>query len=126
MRQALRTWVTKLRRSSALPIAEPPPVGGHTGATTDPTTRPSAPNLVRQPRQIVIARIDRNVRFEQEEIHAIESRAVNFSGGGQAQHGIQADGRLRIRAFAHQAGPHGVVDAGEVVVRTRHIHDAPY
>ena len=37
--QALRTWVTKFLRSSSLPIAEPPPVGGHTGATSDPTTR---------------------------------------------------------------------------------------
>ena len=38
-RQALRTCVTKFLRSSSLPIAEPPPVGGHTGATSDPTTR---------------------------------------------------------------------------------------
>src|ERR1039458_866567 len=42
IRQALRTCATKRCRSSALPMAEPPPVGGHTGATTDPTTRPSA------------------------------------------------------------------------------------
>ena len=38
--QALRTWVTNALRSSSVPIAEPPPVGGHTGATSDPTTRP--------------------------------------------------------------------------------------
>src|SRR5207248_6098217 len=37
---ALRTWVTKFLRSSSLPIADPPPVGGHTGATSDPTTKP--------------------------------------------------------------------------------------
>ena len=37
---ALRTWVRKFLRSSSLPIAEPPPVGGQTGATTDPTARP--------------------------------------------------------------------------------------
>src|SRR5216117_4616795 len=35
---ALRTCVTKFFRSSSLPIAEPPPVGGQTGATSDPTT----------------------------------------------------------------------------------------
>ena len=37
--QALRTWVTKDLRSSSLPMADPPPVGGQTGATSDPTTR---------------------------------------------------------------------------------------
>src|SRR3954466_2365248 len=37
---ALRTWVTKFLRSSSLPIADPPPVGGHTGATRDPTASP--------------------------------------------------------------------------------------
>src|SRR4051794_14708749 len=39
MRQPLRTCSWNLRRSSALPIAEPPPVGGHTGAPTEPMTR---------------------------------------------------------------------------------------
>ncbi len=38
--QALRTCVRKARRSSSFPIADPPPVGGHTGATSEPTTRP--------------------------------------------------------------------------------------
>ena len=39
MRQALRTISTKRRRSPSLPMAEPPPNGGHTGATTEPTSR---------------------------------------------------------------------------------------
>ncbi len=42
IRQALRTWPTNFARSSALPMAEPPPVGGHTGATSEPTTKPFA------------------------------------------------------------------------------------
>src|SRR5205823_12734722 len=37
--QALRTCLRNDVRSSSLPIADPPPVGGHTGATSDPTTR---------------------------------------------------------------------------------------
>src|SRR5689334_22278732 len=37
---AFRTWVRKFLRSVSLPIADPPPVGGHTGATSDPTARP--------------------------------------------------------------------------------------
>ena len=43
--QALRTCVTKACRSSSLPIADPPPVGGHTGATSEPTTRLRRPML---------------------------------------------------------------------------------
>ena len=39
MPQALRTMSTKRWRSVSLPIAEPPPTGGHTGATTEPTSR---------------------------------------------------------------------------------------
>src|SRR5215469_13990257 len=34
---AFRTWVRNLLRSSEDPMAEPPPVGGQTGATSDPT-----------------------------------------------------------------------------------------
>src|ERR1041385_4073608 len=45
IRHALRTCVTKFLRSSSLPIAEPPFVGPHTGATTDPTARFFAPIL---------------------------------------------------------------------------------
>src|SRR5437016_1791301 len=37
---ALRTCVRKFQRSSSLPMADPPPVGGHTGATSDPTAKP--------------------------------------------------------------------------------------
>src|SRR5262245_34125877 len=37
--QDLRTCVRKFLRSSSDPIAEPPPVGPHTGATSEPMTR---------------------------------------------------------------------------------------
>ena len=43
--QAFRTCVTNALRSSSLPMAEPPPVGGHTGATSEPTTRWRRPML---------------------------------------------------------------------------------
>ena len=42
MRQAFSTWTTNFFRSSASPMAEPPPVGGQTGATTEPMTNPLA------------------------------------------------------------------------------------
>src|SRR3979490_201459 len=37
--QAFLTCSTKRCRSSGLPMADPPPVGGQTGAMTEPTTR---------------------------------------------------------------------------------------
>src|SRR5687768_13904142 len=40
MPHAFFTCVRKRLRSSLLPIADPPPVGGHTGATSEPTTNP--------------------------------------------------------------------------------------
>src|SRR3954462_5958774 len=39
MPQALRTCGANALRSSSDPIADPPPVGGHTGATSDPIIR---------------------------------------------------------------------------------------
>ena len=86
-------------------------------------------HLLGEPREVVIARINANVRVEQEEVHAIELGSVGivqFGRGSQPQHGVQADGRFGIRPFAYQTGPHGVVDAGEIVVRIRGAHDAPY
>ncbi len=38
--EALRTWVRNCRRSSAEPIAEPPPAPLQIGATKEPTSRP--------------------------------------------------------------------------------------
>src|SRR5205814_5859200 len=35
MAQALRTWVRKALRSSSDPMADPPPTGGQTGATSE-------------------------------------------------------------------------------------------
>jgi len=45
MTQALRTISTKRARCAASPIAEPPPTGGHTGATMEPITRSFARTL---------------------------------------------------------------------------------
>ena len=53
---------------SSLPIAEPPPVGGQTGATTEPITRFRCAGLVGQPLQIVVRRVDVDVRGEEEQI----------------------------------------------------------
>ena len=86
---------------------------------------PSDAHFVGEARQIVVAGIDADMRIEQKQVDAVESRAVRLGGGGEAQHGVEIDGRLGIGAFAHQSGPHGVVDTRKVV-RTWHAHDAPW
>ena len=96
MRQALRTCVRKRPRSSSLPMAEPPPVGGQTGATSEPTTQPLRANLVGQPLQIVVGRIDVDVRIEEEQIDAVEPDAVRPRGGREVEHGVEIDGRLGV------------------------------
>src|SRR6266545_5887630 len=40
---ALRTWLRNAPRSPLPPMADPPPVGGQTGATSDPTSSPFPP-----------------------------------------------------------------------------------
>ena len=77
MGQALATWVTKALRSSSLPIAEPPPVGGHTGATSEPTTNPLAD--LSASRFNVIADVDVYVRVVQEQVDTIELDAVTYA-----------------------------------------------
>ena len=81
MRQALRTCVDETSALLVAPMADPPPVRGHTGATTEPTTRPKRAHLVGQPLQIVIGESMLDVRVEQEQIHAVEFHAVHFRGG---------------------------------------------
>ena len=109
--QAFRTCVTKLRRSSSLPIAEPPPVGGHTGATSDPITRPREATRSRKALQLVFGRIDAGVRIEQEQIDTVELDAVDRRLCGEIEHGVEIDERFGARAaLADKAGPHGVME----------------
>ena len=75
--QAFRTCVTNCCRSAALPIAEPPPVGGHTGATSEPTARCLARISIGKTLHLVVARVDADVRIEQKQIDAIERHAVD-------------------------------------------------
>ena len=72
-------------------MAEPPPVGGQTGATTEPTTKPLAANLIRELFDAVIVDIDAGMRIEKEDINAIESNAIDFGFGGQVEHRVEVD-----------------------------------
>ena len=77
--QAFRTCVRNFFRSSSFPIAEPPPVGGHTGATSEPTTSSAPADAVGQALDLVLARIDADVRIEEEQIDAVELDAADVA-----------------------------------------------
>ena len=81
-------------RSASPPIAEPPPVGGQTGATTEPITRFLRPHLVGELLQVVVGRVDVDVRGEQEQVDAVELDAVDLGLGGQVEHRVEVDERL--------------------------------
>src|SRR5262249_2328879 len=76
----------------------------------------SRSDLLRQASQIDLSRIDIYMRREEKQIHAIEPGSVHFRFRGEIQHFLEFDGRLRIRALADQARPHGVVDRRMFVV----------
>jgi hypothetical protein len=47
--------------------------------------------------------------IEEEQVHTVEPGAPDLCAGGESQHGVEIDGWLRIRPFADESGPHGVV-----------------
>ena len=68
--------------------------------------------------QVVIRRIDADVRIEEEEIDAVELDAVHFRLRGVVQHRLEIDGRLGAgSALADETGPHRVMDSRVFVHR---------
>ena len=60
--------------------------------------------------------------IEEEDVDAVEFDAVDAGLGGQVEHGVEVDRRLGAgAALADEAGPHGVVKLGVVVLWLRHI-----
>jgi hypothetical protein len=57
------------------------------------------------------------VRTHQAQVYPVEFDAVHFGGGRHPEHGVERNGRLGAVAFAHKAGPRGVVEFGIIVVR---------
>src|ERR1019366_2438936 len=74
--------------------------------------------------EIVVGGIDVGVRQGEEEIDAIEARAIHPRGGGEIEHGIEIDGRFGIGTFSDEPGPHGVVQ-GREGVRSGSVHGYP-
>ena len=85
--------------------------------------KPFRPHLVRQALQAVVVNVNADVRVEEKQVHALELDAIHFRPGGQLEHGIEVQARFGARAaFAHQAGPHGVVKFWIVAVTVLCAH----
>jgi hypothetical protein len=53
---------------------------------------------------------------EEEEVDAFVLRAIDFGGGGEFEHAVEADGWVvRAGFLADEAWPHGVVEFGKGV-----------
>ena len=60
--------------------------------------------------QFVLGGVGVGVGVEEEVVDAVEFLTVDFSGGGEFEHALEADRRLRGSFFfPDEAGPHGVV-----------------
>ncbi len=111
------------RASCSEPIAEPPPVGGQTGATDRANHQFARADLVGQFFQIVVRGVDIDVRRKEEQIDAVELHAVNFRSRRQIEHRIELDRRFGIWSLADHTRPGRVVKLREIVrMRGAHAH----
>ncbi|MCX6593861.1 MAG: hypothetical protein NTZ56_20290 [Acidobacteria bacterium] len=55
------------------------------------------------------------MRVEQEKIDPFKTLPIDLGRCGEAQHGVEIDGRFGIRTLADQAGPHCVVQFRKLV-----------
>jgi hypothetical protein len=63
------------------------------------------------------------VGIEQKQIDPVESDAIHIRGSGEFEHRIQVDGRFSTGcAFAHQTGPHGIVQFWKITVAMLSVH----
>ena len=76
-----------------------------------------ARDLVSQALDVVLRRIDRGMRIGKKKVDPFELGAACAGGGGQLEHGVEVDRRLRIRALAHESRPHGVMQFRVIVAR---------
>ena len=71
-------------------------------------------DAIGEPLDLVVARVDADVRIEQKQVDAVELHAVDRCVGGEIEHRVEVDRRLRVGPFADQPRPHRVVEAGNV------------
>ena len=115
MWQPLWTCSRNFLRPSPSSIAAPPPVGGQTGATTEPIVRPRDDALSARALSSSSVASMLTCGEEQEQVEAVELDAVDLGRGGQVEHRVEVDRRLRLLALADHPGPGGVVQLREGV-----------
>ena len=72
-------------------------------------------NFLGQLFQLLVGRIDADVRIEQEQVDAVEPLAVDFGRGRQVEHRIEPNRRLAPLALADDAGPRRVMKLWKVI-----------
>lgn len=85
-----------------------------------------AADLVGQSLDPIGIEVDVYVRLIEEKVDAVEADPIDGGRRGEAEHRIQINRGLGIGAFAHQAGPHGIVQLREHFSweRFRHVPDS--
>lgn len=111
-------------------IAPPVILGTHRGAATGGRPNGSADGADEEPAPVhfvgeaengVIVGINVKVRRTQVHVDAVEADAIDLGARGEVEHGVEVQNRLGARgAFADDAGPHGVVQFGMVVIGGAH------
>lgn len=93
-------------------------MGGQIGATTGPHHKSFASDLFREGLQPVVRDVNINVRLEEEDINAVELHSVDLGLGCQVEHCVEVNAWLGSgAAFAHKAGPHGIVQLRKIIWR---------
>ena len=86
------------------------PDGGHHAADHEVAVADVLGELL----QVVVRGVDRDVRLEEEQVDPVEPLPVHLRVEGVVEHRLQRDRRVvRVRLFADEAGPGGVVELGE-------------
>ena len=71
--------------------------------------------------QFIFLHVDADVRVEKEDVDPIELDAVDLGFRSQVEHGVQVNAWFGARAaLANQAGPHGVVEFGKIILGLAH------
>ena len=118
MTQAFFTAARKRLRSSASPMADPPPARSPDRRHQGTDHKAVARDVIDQTLDVIWRAVDRKMRIGEPKIDALELLAIELGVGRELeQRSSEMIGSVSPRALADDAGPHGVVKFGVVVAQ---------